>query len=163
MSVHLLHQNLIASWLPLYRKGSIWEVTVILWRLSRKIFILSFLFSPSSSWLMLRSGFCKVCSRSYDKGILSEMSLTVVNACILPCMKRYKINIGFSHIQNVFIQYLSFQSDYKVGWGFSLAFGSRNLKYCHIIQERKSDVLIYKPQANVCLWIIDQGFQNKIS
>lgn len=97
------------------------------------------------------------------KGILPEMSLTVVNACILPCMKRYKINIGFSHIQNVFIQYLSFQSDYKVGWGCSLAFGSRNLKYCHIIREKKSDVLIYKPQANVCLWIIDQGFQNKIS
>lgn len=58
------------------------------------------------------------------------MSLTVVNACI-PHLKWYKINIGFSHIQNVLIQYLTFQSDYKVGWDCSLAFGTRNLKYRH--------------------------------
>lgn len=65
------------------------------------------------------------------KETLPEMSQTLMLE-IPPCTKLYKINIGCSSFQNVFIQYLSFQSDYKVGWGCSSASGSENQKCCCI-------------------------------
>lgn len=116
------------------RKESVWELRGIS-RRQKTLWTLISLFSllklvKSEEWGLQDFFLVSMAQRNPPRNVSQPLMPEIP-----PCIKLYKINIGCSAFQNVFIQYLSFQNDYKVGWGCSSASGSENQKCCCIMEK----------------------------